>query len=138
MENKEKKIAIGIAAGACAVMYALGVMSFSKELYPNTFINGECYDMEEAGTVSEKLIDNTKTLSIKTLQGTEKIDGEEIGWNTVLSPSIEEIQESQSPWAWPLALFQKHEYSTKEVHSYNEKLLSGEIKKLKFMTKQVS
>ena len=137
MENKEKKIAIGVAAGACAVMYALGVMHFGKVLYPNTFINGKSYEMEDAGAVSEGLIDNTKVLSIKTLQGTEKIDGEEIGWNTVLSPSIEEIRESQSPWAWPIALFQKHTYDTKEVHSYDAELLSRKIDKLKFMTKPV-
>ena len=138
MENKEKKIAIGIAAGVCGVFYALGVMRFGKVLYPNTFINGECYDMEEAGTVSEGLIDNTKTFSIKTLQGTEKINGDEIGWSTALSPSIEEIQEEQSPWAWPIALFQKHEYSTEEVHSYDEELLDKKIDSLKFMTKPVT
>ena len=135
MENKEKKVAIGIAVGACAAMYALGVMHFDNVLYPNTFINGESHEMEEPGLVSEGLIDNTKSFSIKTLQGTEKIDGEEIGWNTTLSPSIEEIQESQSPWAWPLALFQKHEYTTKEVHTYDEDLLTKKIDKLKFMTK---
>ena len=135
MINKEKKVAIGIAVGACAVFYALGVMQFGEVLYPNTFINGECYDMEDPLPVSEGMIDNTKSFSIKTLQGTEKIDGEEIGWSTKLSPSIEEIQESQSPWAWPIALFQKHEYSTKEVHSYDKELLSGRIDKLKFMTK---
>ena len=135
MINKEKKVAIGVAVGACAVFYALGVMQFDKVLYPNTFINGECYDMDDPLPVSEGLIDNTKSFSIKTLQGTEKIDGEEIGWSTKLSPSIEEIQESQSPWAWPIALFQKHEYSTKEVHSYDKELLSGKIDKLKFMTK---
>lgn len=136
MENKEKKIAIGIAVGVCGVFYALGVMRFGEVLYPNTFINGECYDMQEAGTVSEGLIDNTKTFSIKTLQGTEKINGEEIGWSTALSPSIEEIQEEQSPWAWPIALFQKHEYTTKEVHSYDEELLAKKIDSLKFMTKE--
>ena len=135
MENKEKKVAIGIAVGACAALYALGVMHFDNVLYPNTFINGESHEMEEPGLVSEGLIDNTKSFSIKTLQGTEKIDGEEIGWNTTLSPSIEEIQESQSPWAWPLALFQKHEYTTKEVHTYDEDLLTKKIDKLKFMTK---
>ncbi len=135
MINKEKKVAIGVAVGACAVFYALGVVQFDKVLYPNTFINGECYDMDDPLPVSEGLIDNTKSFSIKTLQGTEKIDGEEIGWSTKLSPSIEEIQESQSPWAWPIALFQKHEYSTKEVHSYDKELLSGKIDKLKFMTK---
>ena len=75
MENKEKKVAIGIAVGACAALYALGVMHFDNVLYPNTFINGESHEMEEPGLVSEGLIDNTKSFSIKTLQGTEKIDG---------------------------------------------------------------
>lgn len=122
MENKEKKVAIGIAVGACAAMYALGVMHFDNVLYPNTFINGESHEMEEPGPVSEGLIDNTKSFSIKTLQGTEKIDGEEIGWNTTLSPSIEEIQESQSPWAWPLALFQKHEYTLRKRSIHTTKI----------------
>lgn len=32
MINKEKKVAIGVAVGACAVFYALGVMQFDKVL----------------------------------------------------------------------------------------------------------
>ena len=108
MINKEKKVAIGVAVGACAVFYALGVVQFDKVLYPNTFINGECYDMDEdqkSGlfTGKDARIMKTRTIVLIVLESVILIFGiVAVVW--ALNHDVTGISESAVNWSYEKAI----------------------------------
>lgn len=133
MSKTLKKIIIGVVA-ILAIVYLIGAFYFSSITYPNTTVNGNDRGMKSFSEVflpeDEEFVLEIKGRDDKNLE----IDSKDIDYKLTVSGKPEVTQNN---WAWPLEIFQQHEYNIEYNSTMNEIKLANLIDNSDLLKNQV-
>ncbi len=138
--KKRLLIILGIVIAVLAVVYFGMSVFFMSHFEFNSTLDGANVAMKDADDVNETLSNQAQdySLTISERGGvTESILGSSIGFNLQNgNQQIQNILESQNPFAWPASLFSSTDYSGKITYSYDEGLLNTAIWSLACMNNE--
>lgn len=114
--------------------YVVMVLAALDTYYPNTVINGVDYSFKSPAYVEQCIHEDPRDYNIEVnfRNGTEKINGHDIGLVLDYSRSLDEIKANQNPFLWFKAFWQE-EYKIEKDISFSEELLDKKIDSFKEM-----
>ena len=111
-EKKKACIAAGIGVGFLAIVYFCGVWYYSGRFFEGTRIGSVlCENMtaEEAEQAIKNQVENY-SVEIVFKDGTEKIQGRDIGYTYQSENAAQAVLEEQNAFLWPKGLFKGETY----------------------------
>ncbi len=140
--QKSKKLPLIIAAVIVlilAAVYVGGVVYFQKLFLPNTTVNhveagGRSWSDVEKELLAAVDVYELKITGRKELEDT--ITAQEIGMKMDFGTKVQDAQEAQKKWAWPVVWIKGENLELESALSYEEDKLEATIKKLNCMDKK--
>lgn len=137
-EKKKACIAAGIGVGFLAIVYFCGVWYYSGRFFEGTRIGSVlCENMtaEEAEQAIKNQVENY-SVEIVFKDGTEKIQGRDIGYTYQSENAAQAVLEEQNAFLWPKGLFKGETYPADHSASVDQEKLREKILSFPSMQKE--
>lgn len=140
-KNNRKKIITGIIIAVCILLVVYLGMSFyfTNHFYFGSEINGISVSGETVEEANEKISSQIGAYKLE-LQGRDNLDAEitasDIGLQYNSTDKIQELKDSQNPFAWIIHIFKAKNSEVTEMASYDKQKLNKYINELPYFKKK--
>lgn len=132
-KNRTKKavgISVGVILALLVVVYLAGAAYFAGHYYPNTTIGDNDISLMTADAVAQDLGAEAQDITMKVMgKGLNlTIDASSSDANIDADAVAHTALDSVSCWAWPVALFEHHDFSNLLQYAYDKSAVGKTLK----------
>ena len=137
-EKKKACIAVGIGVGFLAIVYFCGVWYYSGRFFEGTRIGSVLCENMTAEEAEQAIKNQVENYSVEIIfkDGTEKIQGRDIGYTYQSENAAQAVLEEQNAFLWPKGLVKGETYPADHSASVDQEKLREKILSFPSMQKE--